>query len=462
MPNPAETGQWDPTFPLPDVAVHTHLLPDGTVLAWGRRPDPGGGMHQVTTAPFRWDPATGTSSPVPGPTRADGTPVNLFCSGHAFLPDGRLLVAGGHRIDGDGLDQACTFDHATGTWSPLPVLRSPRWYPTVTTLADGRALVLSGSRVDGAGMSPEPVPEVWDGGWQDLVDFQGLPLYPRMHVAPDGRVAMVGTNAQTFLLDVAANAWSPPVAARAAGERQYAPSVQLDPGRVLYVGGGNDAGSELPAAACEILDLRTDPPVWRPAAPMHRRRRHHNATLLPDGTVLVTGGTGGPGFNDLAPGAPVHAAELYDPATDSWTLLAEESVDRCYHATALLLPDGTVLSAGGGEFVIGPDPNPPAETHRDAQVFRPPYLFRGPRPEITDAADSVPQAGALTVTTAAPVVRATLLRLGSVTHAFDENQRYVPLTSVPAGTTLTAQLPTESTAPWGVSCLVGALLAIGI
>jgi galactose oxidase len=92
--------------------------------------------------------------------------------------------------------------------------------------------------------------------------------------------------------------------------------------------------------------------------------------------VLVTGGTQGNGFNNLDPGQPVHAAELWDPATGSWTVLAAESVDRCYHATAVLLPDGTVLNAGSGEFRPTPTTeNDPKDSHRDAQIFSPPYLF---------------------------------------------------------------------------------------
>ena len=117
------------------------------------------------------------------PDRADGTPVNLFCSGHAFLPDGRLLVAGGHITDGDGLDQACVYDHTTGTWTALPTLRSGRWYPTVTTLADGRALVISGSHADGDTTHVEAVSEIGavspngeGSSWHDTVDFRGLPL----------------------------------------------------------------------------------------------------------------------------------------------------------------------------------------------------------------------------------------------------------------------------------------------
>jgi hypothetical protein len=214
------------------------------------------------------------------------------------------------------------------------------------------------------------------------------------------------------------------------------------PGKVIYIGGGNDAGTDLPAAAAEVIDLTEATPTWRPAASMRFRRRQHNATLLPDGTVLVTGGTSGPGFNDLSPGAPVHAAELWNPATDSWTTLAAEDTDRCYHATALVLPDATVLSAGSGEFMVGASPNAPADSHRNAQIFRPPYLFRGPRPVITAAPDELTSGGAFSVEVADPdVARVTLLPLASVTHAFNANQRLVPVPFTAHGTTLRATLP---------------------
>ena len=113
LPSPADVGRWDPVFPLPNVAIHAHLLPDGTVLFWGRRDDPAGSMNEHSCTPYVWDPATGTSTPTPQPRRADGSTVNLFCAGHAYLPDGRLLVAGGHLTDGDGIDHACTYDYRT-------------------------------------------------------------------------------------------------------------------------------------------------------------------------------------------------------------------------------------------------------------------------------------------------------------------------------------------------------------
>jgi hypothetical protein len=121
---------------------------------------------------------------------------------------------------------------------------------------------------------------------------------------------------------------------------------------------------------------------------MNFARRQHNATILPDGTVLVTGGTRGGGagdeaFNNLNLGQPVHIAELWDPRkkvkTGQWTMLAAEQTDRCYHSTAVLLPDGRVLSAGGGEFLLNEGTpqqvaNDPKDTHTDAQLFDTPAL----------------------------------------------------------------------------------------
>lgn len=448
MPDdPTRHGRWDAVFQLPDVAIHTTVLPTGTVLAWGRRKDPHGGMHQQGCAPFLWDPATGSITPTEEPRQTDGAPANLFCSGHTLLADGRLLVAGGHITDGDGLAQACVYDATDDSWTALPPLRSGRWYPSAITLADGRALVISGSHQDGPNQPVEPVPEIWDGtSWQPTRDFIGLPLYPRIHLTPDNRIAMSGSNPLTKLLDIAGpGEWTPPPGpdiGRAKSERQYGPAVMYSPGRIVYLGGGNDPVDDRPTADCEKIDLTAPSPAWEPAASMAFRRRHHNATLLPDGTVLVTGGTSGPGFNDVAPGAPVRSAELWDPATDTWTTLAAEDVDRCYHSTAILLPDASVLSAGGGEFVIGVKPNDPADTHRDAQLFQPPYLFRGPRPIIDAAPDVLTPGETFTVTTTgAPTDAVTLLRLGSTTHTLDANQRFLRLASSGNGQERAVTLP---------------------
>jgi hypothetical protein len=442
--DPAVSGRWEPAFRLENVAVHASVLPNGKVLFWGRRDDLTGTLDPHDGTPWVLDPGTRAQTKTANrPAHADGTSVNLFCAGHAFLPDGRLLVAGGHLNDGNGSDQASTYDHRTNSWTPHPEMNAGRWYPTVTALPDGRMLVISGSYQEHDQTINNAIPQIWDGhAWKETVGFFGLPLYPRMHVAPDGRVFMAGTNAKTYLLDTGANSWAAlpePGGLRRNGERQYAPSAMYDAGKVVYIGGGNDPGTNAPTAEAETIDLGAAPPAWSKTTRMHFARRHHNATLLPDGTVLVTGGTMGAGFNDLATGRPVHAAELWDPETGAWRLLAAEATDRCYHATAVLLPDATVLSTGGGEFNVNgpgvePESNDLKDSHRDAQIFRPPYLFRGPRPRITGAPGEVDYGEAFPVQVSGPEIeQVTWIRLPSVTHAFDENQRINFLRFAPGG-----------------------------
>jgi galactose oxidase len=445
-----QKGQWGPIFQLPNVAIHTHVLPNGLVLMWGRRNNPTDSLDVHECSPFLWNPTNGIITGTPQPALANGTKVNLFCSGHAFLPDGRLLVVGGHRADSDGLSQAVLYDSTADSWVPTAPMTTPlgeevrRWYPTATALPDGRVLVSSGSYIDpsrppGLRTIVVDLLQVWDNGsWKaikkqngDPLNFIGLPLYPRMHVASDGRVFMSGPNDRTLSLKTSDPGQWTEIAFRNLGNRDYCPSVMYDVDKVIFIGGGNDANTHTPTADVEIIDLGETSPKWRKTNRMNFPRRQHNATVLPDGTVLVTGGTrggGGPnnGFNDLGPGQPVHVAELWDPGTRNWTELTAESVDRCYHATMALLPDGTVLSAGGGEYrADNVHDNDPKDSHRQAQIFFPPYLFKGPRPTVTAAPASVNHGETFEVSTPQPddVGRVSWVRLPSVTHSFDENQR---------------------------------------
>ena len=431
----ATKGAWDPVFALPNAGIHTSVLPNGLVLMWGRRDERTDSLDDHKCTPFLWNPKDGSVKKTPQPKLANGQTVNLFCSGHAFLPDGRLLVAGGHLSDGEGVNQASLYDPAANTWTATAIMNAGRWYPTLTTLPDGGVLVLSGSFRAASGETvTNDLLQVWrGGGWSPVINahggplnFIGLPLYPRMHVASDGWLLMSGSNDRTLRLKTTEPGEWTVVGFRAMGERQYAPAVMYDVDKVIYIGGGNDEHTHRPTAETEVIDLGQSPPRWRKTAPMRFPRRQHNATLLPDGTVLVTGGTRGVGFNDLNPGEPVHAAELWDPATETWTELAAEQVDRCYHATAVLLPDARVLSAGGGEFRPGnANENDPKDTHRDGQVFSPPYLFKGARPVINAAPSSVLYGQTFDVSTsqAASIGKVSLVRLASVTHAFDQNQR---------------------------------------
>jgi galactose oxidase len=438
QPNPAKVGQWSAPFSLKNVAIHAHLLPTGKILYWGRRKEFGSDVfatlndHACQT--YLWDPATGSSSETKNAPALKDASVNLFCSGHTFLADGRLMVVGGHLFDSQGVNQSCIYDPATDTWTAEAAMNNGRWYPSAVTLPDGGVLVLSGSFATGPEQPPinqsatNETPQVWRGtGWQSLTNFPGvLDLFPRFHIEPkQGRVFMSGPRGDSFFFDTSgAGTWTPGPS-RALGNRDYAPSVMYDTGKVLFVGGGLDPGTNVPTNGAETIDLTAANPAWHQTSPMHFRRRQHNATILPNGTVLATGGTQGPNFNDVDPGAAVHTAELWDPVGGTWTVMAEEAVDRCYHATAVLLPDGRVLSAGGGEYAPEINvANPAKDTHADAQLFSPPYMFRE-RPTFTGAPDQLfyGQAFELKVANAEAIAKVTWIRLASVTHSFDQNQR---------------------------------------
>jgi len=423
-------GQWSPVSEAPIVQVHLHLLVSGKVLSWG---------GPTGQPPYLWDPATGAFTAAPAPSQ-------LFCSGHSFLPDGRLLVAGGHIIDGHGtgglgLANTNVFDPATGVWQALPKMAKGRWYPTNTTLPSGEVVTIAGTDETGTNV---PVPEVWNGTeWRPLTSAAlELPYYPRMFVAPDGRIFYAGEQQQSRYLDVAgAGRWTNgPL--RKFGTRDYGSAVMYEPGKILYAGGGDP-----PTPSAEIIDLNQPSPTWTFTGGMAFARRQMNATLLPTGDVLVTGGTSGAGFNN-AEGA-VRTAELWHPATGTWTTLASSAVVRTYHGTALLLPDGRVLYTGSGDV---PD-DPGSANERNYELYSPPYLFNGARPSITGALP--PSAGygqtqVVNTPDGAGIAQVTLIGLSSVTHAFDQSARLVRLSFSPVATGLTITLPaSRTTAPPG-------------
>lgn len=420
-------GQWSPVSDAPIVQIHLNLLVSGKVLSWG-------GAHGTPTYTYLWDPATGVFTAVPALSE-------MFCAGHSFLPDGRLFVAGGHISNDHGLPNANVFNPATEEWEALPDMAWGRWYPTNTTLPSGEVVTMAGADENGDNV---PIPEVWNGtssSWRQLTSAAlALPYYPRNFVAPDGRIFYAGEEQQSRYLDVAgAGLWTDgPL--RKFGLRDYGSAVMYAPGKILYAGGGDP-----PTDSAEIIDLNQASPTWTLTGAMAFARRQMNATLLPTGDVLVTGGTSGAGFNN-AEGA-VLAAELWHPATGTWTTLASSAVVRMYHGTALLLPDGRVLYTGSGDGPVG------TVNERNYELYSPPYLFNGARPTITGALP--PSAGygqPLVVNTpdGAGIAQVTLVGLGSVTHAFDQSARLVPLSFSRVATRLTIALPASgTTAPPG-------------
>ena len=412
-PASATTGQWSAPFSWPTVAVHLALLPNGEVMSYGRK---AGGVPQV------WNPGTGGFVGVPSPSL-------LFCSAQVLLSDGRLFVAGGHIADGLGLPNGNIYRPYQGVWQSTPAMARGRWYPTATPLANGEVLVLGGTDQNGATVT---VPEVWrtSGGWRSLTNAaKWLPYYPRTFLAPNGQVFYAGEMQQTYYLNPAGNgAWTY-VADRQHANRDYGSAVMYQPGKILYMGGGDP-----PTATAEVIDLNQPAPAWRFTGSMTTPRRQMNATILPTGEVLALGGTTSSGFN--SPAGAVHHAEVWNPVTETWTALAANSVTRIYHGTSVLLPDGRVLFTGSGDAGGAVD-------EFNAELFSPPYLFKGPRPTITSIPATVRYGQRFTIGTpdAATIARVTWVRLGSSTHAFDMGQRFHSTQFTRAANALSVNLP---------------------
>ena len=438
-------GQWGPVIDWPVVAVHMALLANGKVLAYDSMGDNATESYPVQdhTRATVWDPATGAQTPV-----NVATGYNIFCSGLAHLMDGSLFVAGGTKDPQfDGLVQTHFFDPNTNTWSLGPNMAAGRWYPSVTPLSNGETLITSGGPA---------MPEVLktDRGLRALNTASlSLPLYPWMDVAPDGRAFDSGPDQTMRSLDTAGGGSWQDLGQRDTLYRDYGSHALYDVGKILVAGGGSSSND------ARVIDVNGGTPQVSATAPMAYGRRQHNLTVLADGSVLATGGnSSGAALVDLNNG--VYPAEQWNPATGTWRTLAAMQVTRQYHSTALLLPDGRVLSAGGG---ICGTCDSVGYLAKNAEVFSPPYLFKkdgsgelAPRPQISSAPDHVTYNAPLAISTpdAASISKVALVRLGAVTHSVNMEQRYVPL-SFTAGTgTVNATAPANANvAPPGVYML---------
>ena len=438
----ATTGEWGPVVQWDIVPLHMSLLPNGKIFAWGKRE-----VADTMGMPRIWDPAAGPPIGLPEIHVGD----MLFCAGHTLLPDGRLMVAGGHHMDDAGIPATYFFSQA-GAPQKGPDMSFGRWYPTLTVLPNGSVLSMAGRNEAG---NVVRIPELWNGsGWAQLTGADTLiPYYPRNFVDPirEGQVFYAGERIVSRWFDYrGSGSWTTSGPAHIwKFNRDYGTAVMYDTGKILYAGGGGDQGwstpdkplSNVPAATAEMIDLNQASPTWQAAGSMSSPRRHLNGTILPDGQVLITGGLSGGGFNNMA--TAVRTAEIWNPETMGWTTLAAGSVRRGYHSVSLLLPDGSVLHGASGDAGIpgtGGAELYPAE--RNHEIFSPPYAFKGARPSISSAPGTVGYRETFSVATpnAAQIESVRWIRLGSVTHAFDMSQRAntLPFTRTSTGVDITA------------------------
>jgi len=454
-------GQWSETILFPNIPVSAAVLPTGKLLTWSSyqpfffEGDIGTAASQTYTSVY--DPLSGGITPgVETSMMAD-----MFCSGIAYLTDGRVMVNGGSSSM-----HTAVYNPATNTWASDAMMNIARGYNSTVTLSTGEAFTIGGSW---AGDGTPRDGEVWSakGGWRqtsisennilayDPIDAaQGFISegddHPWLFAAPNGRVFHAGPSPLMNWIDTTGDG-----SITAAGNRADDPhsingvAVMYAPGKIFKTGGQpsySDADATTNSYVIDINASIADPaaPVSvRAVTPMTYARGYANGVLLPGGKVLIIGGeTHGITFND---DTSVMTPELWDPVTERFTLLAPMDTPRNYHSVALLLPDGRVFSGGGGLCGEGCVAN-----HQDGAIFSPPYLFGAdgvtpaPRPALVSAPGTVALGSALSVSTTGPVRSFELIRLSATTHTINTDQRRVPLSvASAAGSAYTLAVPSD-------------------
>lgn len=416
--HPEQTGRWD-TLPvvMPINPVHAALMRNGKVLVIaGSGNDPDNRRFQAAV----WDPVSLT-------VRTFRTPFDMFCNGMVVLPDGRPFVLGGTlRYDPFfGEPRTSAFDPIRERFEDLPKMNGGRWYPTGTVLGDGSVLVYSG--LNDTNARTNRTVEIWTGrAWRPAGSaFADVPLYPREHLLPNGKVFVSGSNRVSKMYDPAARTFTTVATTLFELDRVYGTSVllPLTPAngfkpKVMILGGFNP-GTD----TTELIDLSVASPQWVAGPKMNKGRIELNATLLPNGKVLVSGGS----VKNEDAATAVKEAQLYDPETNTFSSAGMMEFPRLYHSNTLLLPDATVVALGG---------NPRRKVYQaEIEVYSPPYLFKADgspavRPVITDAPASARYGRTFRVRSpdASSIKSVVLIRAGAATHAFDMEQRLVGLT----------------------------------
>jgi hypothetical protein len=413
------TGSWS-TMPynMPINPVHVALLYNGNVVIVSGSGNVAGNTNYQAAL---WDRQAGTITTQP-------VAWDMFCNGMVVLPDGRAFINSG-TLQYDpfhGSLKSSIYDPATNSFTDVQNMAHGRWYPTVTVLGDGRVMTFSGLDENGNTNSTVEIYTVGSGWSPTYAAGWTPPLYPRMHLLPNGKVFYSGATTQSQVFDPGTHQWSNVATTRYSGTRTYGTSVllPLTPAnnyapRVFIMGGGNPS-----TATTELIDLSAPSPAWVFGPGMSQPRIEMNAVMLPNGKVLALGGS----YNDEDTATASLNADLYDPASNTFSSAGANAYARLYHSVALLLPDATVWVAGG---------NPQRGTYEPRmEIYRPAYLFTtdasgnvvdATRPVIASAPSGVNYGSSFTVQTsdAASISSVVLVRAGGVTHAFGMDQRLV-------------------------------------
>ncbi|MFD9241347.1 galactose oxidase-like domain-containing protein [Streptomyces sp. NPDC059556] len=364
------------------------------------------------------------------------------------------------KQDFQGIKGAYEFDPRAERYIPVAPMKDARWYPTLVTLDDGRVLAVSGLNdvgdvVPGDNEIYDPATKKWSKG-----PFRYFPTYPSLFLTKGGKLLYTGSNAgygpadkgrEPGLWDLRKNSFTKLPGLTDPDQLETSASLILPPAqhqKVMVLGGGGVGESSRSTARTSIIDVSGDSPVLTDGPALPQGTRYLSSVLLPDDTVLTTGGSEdyrGRGGSDIL------KAQFYDPRSNAFTAAAAPTVGRNYHSEALLLPDGRVATFGSDPLFDDKDNTRLGTFEQRVEVFTPPYLHKAgaDRPVLGEGPQELDQNGRATFKTrdAGRIAEARLMRPSAVTHITDVEQRSVELglTKSPNGTTVTVDVPEDRT-----------------
>ncbi|MCJ1425377.1 hypothetical protein MMC29_003276 [Sticta canariensis] len=454
FPAPAAgLGRWGPTIDFPLIPVAAAVEHDsGKLLVWSSFAEsrftkgPDGVDKGGKTVTGTYDPSTKAVSE----QTVTNTNHDMFCPGISLDASGRVVVTGGNDAP-----RTSIFDPSRNSWISGSNMVTPRGYNSQATLSDGRIFTIGGSWSGAIGNKNGEVYNTNTNVWTKLPGCLSKALYtadkegeykwdnhPWIFGWKQGSIFQAGPSKQMNWYGTSGSGSQKSAGLRAVdGHSMNGNAIMYDAvaGKILTLGGSIDYTGSPSTPNAHIITINTpnSTPTVVQITSMNYPRLFQNSVVLPDGKVFIIGGqTKGASFTD---DNSVLTPEVFDPATLEFTRLAGNVIPRNYHSVALLLPDATVFSGGGG--LCGTC----IANHFDGQIYTPQYLLGGTRPVINSVSQtSVPVGGKFTATTNTAVTKWSLIRYGSNTHSIDTDQRRIPLTPTAAGLTYSFTLPADS------------------
>ncbi|MGW0184270.1 galactose oxidase-like domain-containing protein [Streptomyces sp. NPDC003362] len=357
------------------------------------------------------------------------------------------------KKDFQGIRDAYEFDVVAEKYIKVDPMKEARWYPTLTTLSDGKILSVSG--LDDIGQLVPGKNEVYDPKtkkWTYTEKVRQFPTYPALFLMQNGKVFYSGSNAgygpddigrEPGVWDVDSNKFTKIPGLSHADRMETSGTVLLPPAqdeKYMVIGGGGVGESKLSSEKTRIVDLKADQPRFTDGPSMDKGTRYPQASVLPDDSVLVSGGSEdyrGRGDSNIL------EARLYRPESNTFDRVADPLVGRNYHSGSILLPDGSVMFFGSDSLFADKANSKPGEFEQRIEIYKPPYLFRGSRPSLSGGPRTIErgESGTFTSQHASSIKKVRLIRPSASTHVTDVDQRSIALDFETSGNKVTVTVP---------------------